>query len=64
MAEILPQRIRQTFPVLPGCLEQNCPTAGMGMWLRQTEFNFFRKPCGVMLCGQVRMEQVILTGMV
>lgn len=40
MAEILPQRIRQTFTLLPGWLEQSCPSGMLvpqaGMWLRQT----------------------------
>lgn len=49
MAEILPRNIHQTFMVLPGWPEQSClggmliPHAGTGMWLRQTQTNFFQK---------------------
>lgn len=47
MAEILPGKIRQTFTVLLGWLEQSClggvlvPHTGTGMWLTQTLPNFF-----------------------
>lgn len=70
MAGILPLKIRQTFTVLPGWLGHSgmlVPHAGMGMWLRQTQPRFFRKPCGrscKLLCGHARMGQAILTGMV
>lgn len=56
MAEILPQKNCQTFMVLPGTENRAAPVQ-----LRQTQPDFFRKPCGEMICGQVRMDQVILT---